>query len=118
MGLPIELVIVPDIGADAAQALDNIGDVDTDSDKVENQGGAVEEEVRLAGAEELDEETQEADGDDNVEHATDKGRGLVNELQVGFEVAKEVVGDRRLSPQEGKVVGEGREKDTEEEAYG
>lgn len=116
--LAIEAIVGPDLAADASQSLDNVGNVDTEADEVENERGAVKEEVGLARSEELDEEAEEADRDDDVEDAADEGRRLVDKLQMRLEMIKEVVGDGGLGPEEREVVGEGSEKDAEEEADG
>lgn len=80
--LAVEAIVGPDLGTDASQSLDNVGNVDTEADEVENERGAVKEEVGLAGSEELDEEAEEADRDDDVEDAADKRRRLVDKLQM------------------------------------
>jgi hypothetical protein len=43
---------------------------------------------------------------------------VVDELQMSLEVVEEFIGDGVLGPKEGEVVGEGSEKDTQEEAGG
>lgn len=116
MGFTLPLISAPDIGADGSEALDNVGDVDTDADEVQDQRGAIEEEVGLGGAEELDEEATEADSDDDVEETVDQRRGLVHELEMGFEVIEEVFRNGVAGPEEGEVVGERREEDAQEEA--
>lgn len=116
VGLAVEAIVGPNIGADASESLDNIGNVDTETDEVEDQRSAVKEEVGLARAEELDEEADEADGDDNVENAADKCGGLVHELQMRLEMVEKVVGNGGLGPEKREVVGERREEDTQEEA--
>lgn len=82
MRLAVEAIVGPDLGADASQSLDNVGNIDTEADEVENERGAVKEKVGLAGSEELDEEAEEADRDDDVEDAADERRRLVNKLQM------------------------------------
>ena len=116
VGLAVEAIVGPNIGADASESLDNVGNVDTETDEVEDQRSAVKEEVGLARAEELDEEADEADGDDNVENAADKCGGLVHELQMRLEMVEKVVGNGGLGPEKREVVGERREEDTQEEA--
>ena len=93
-----EAFLVPDAGADGAQAFNNIGNVDADADEVENQGGAVEEHVRLGGLEELDEEAEEAGADGDVQDARDQGRRLVHELEVHLELVEEGRGDGLRGP--------------------
>lgn len=107
---------MPEAGADGAQALDNVGDVDCHTDDVKDQRGAVEEEVCLAGAEELDEEAEEAHAHDDVEEAADERGRLVNELEVRLELIVVVEGDGLFGPEEGEIVREGREEDAQEEA--
>ena len=111
-------VRVPGAGRDGAHALDDVGDVDAHADDVQDQGGAVEEHVGLAGAEELDEEAEEADRDDDVEEAPDQGGRLVDEAEVRLELVVVRGRDGVRGPEEGEVVGEGGEEDAEEEADG
>ncbi|KAI6761082.1 hypothetical protein HG531_001635 [Fusarium graminearum] len=117
VGLAVEAIVGPDLGADASKSLDNVGNVDTEADKVEDERCAVKEEVGLARAEELDEETDETDGDDNVENAADECGRLMHKLQMCLEMVEEVVGHGGLGPEERKVVRERREQDTQEEAH-
>lgn len=67
---PIEFLQVlagaPDIAGHGTQALDDIGNIDTEPDDVEDERGAVEEHVGLGGPKQLDEKAQEADGHDDV----------------------------------------------------
>lgn len=98
MSLAIEAVVGPDLGTNTSESLDNVGDVDTETNQVENEGRAVKQEVGLAGAEELNEETDEADRDDNVEDTANERRRLVYKLQMCFEMIKEVIGHRSLGP--------------------
>lgn len=116
MGFTLPLIRAPDIGADGSEALDDVGDVDTDADEIQDQRGAIEEEVGLGRTEELDEEATEADSDDDVEETVDQRRGLVHELEMGFEVIEEVFRNGVAGPEEGEVVGERREEDAQEEA--
>lgn len=106
VGLALEFVIRPDIGANGAETLDDVGNIDAKADDVEDEGGAIEQEVGLAGAEELDEEADEANGDDDVEYAADEGRRLVEKLEMGLEVVQEVIGDGSLRPEEREIVWE------------
>lgn len=117
MGLAVEAIVGPDLGADASESLDNVGNVDTEADKVEDERCAVKEEVGLTRAEELDEEADKTDGDDDVENAADECGGLVHELQMRLEMVEEVVGHGGLGPEEREVIRERREKDTQEEAH-
>jgi hypothetical protein len=98
VSLAIEAVVGPDLGTNTSESLDNVGDVDTEANQVENEGRAVKQEVGLAGAKELNEETDEADRDDNVENTANERWRLVYKLQMCFEVVKEVIGHRSLSP--------------------
>ena len=68
-----------DTGGDDAQALDDVCDVDNDADGVQDETGAVEEEVRLGRLVQLDEEAQVADGDGDVQDARDQRRRRVHE---------------------------------------
>ena len=117
MGLALPLIIGPDIGADSSETLDDVGNVDTDTDEVEDQRSTIEEEVGLAGTEELDEEAEETNGDDNVEHAADQRRGLMYDLEMDFKLVEEGLRNWVAGPEQGKVVGEGSEEDAQEEAY-
>lgn len=107
---------MPEARADGAQTLDNVGDVDGDADEVQDQRGAVEEEVGLAGAEELDEEAEEPHAHDDVEEAPDERGRLVDELEMRLKHVVVIGGDRLLGPQEGEVVRKRREEDAQEEA--
>jgi hypothetical protein len=117
VGLAIEAIISPNLGANASESLDNVGNVDTETNKVEDERCAVKEEVGLARAEELNEEADKTDGDDNMENAADECGGLVHKLQMRLEMVEEVVGHRGLGPEEREVVRKRREKDTQEEAH-
>lgn len=109
------LDVGPVAGGDEAQALDDVGEVDDDADDVEDERGAVKEQVRLAGLEELGEEAEEADRDGDVQDARDDGRRGVQELEVRLQL-QEVGGlDGRGRPEQGVVVGEGGEEHAEEE---
>lgn len=116
MGLAIEAVVGPDLGTNASKSLDNVGDVDTETNEVEDERCAVKEEVGLAGTEELDEEANKADGDDHVKKTANERRRLVHKLQMRFEVVKEVVRHGSLGPKKGEIVRERCEENAQEEA--
>lgn len=111
----LELVRVPVVGADHAQALDDVGDVDADADEVHEQGGAVEEHVGLGGAEELREEAEEPQPHHDVEHAADQRRRPVQELEVRLQLVQVRGLDGVARPQQRVVVREHGEEDAEEE---
>ncbi len=109
---------VPDAGADEAQALDDVGDVDADADDVEHERRAVEQHVALGGLEQLDEEAAEAGADHDAQHARDEGRRLVHELEVRLQLVEVRGRDGVRGPEEREVIGELGEEDAEEEAHG
>lgn len=112
------LVLLPQTGANGAQASDNVGDIDGNTNDVEDERGAVKEEVGLAGAEELDEETEEANADHNVEQAANQRRCGVHKLEMCLELVVELGSHGILAPEQRVVVGERGEEDAEEEAGG
>lgn len=118
LALDSHSLIIPETAADGTQTLDNVGNVHGDPDEIENQRRAVEEEVGLARAEELDEEAKEADRDNDVEQAPDQRRRLVYKAQVRLQLVIVARLDELLGPQEGEVVRERGEEDAEEEANG
>ena len=100
---------------DDPHALDNVGNVYDDTADVEGEAGAVEKHVRLAGFVELDEETEEAGRDDDVEDPCDNRGRVVQEAEVVFEVVEGFGGAGCCGPEDGVIVGEEGEADAEEE---
>ena len=101
---------------DDPHALNDVGDVDNDGDRVQSQTGAVEQHVRVGGAVQLDEEAEEARSDYDVEHAGDQGWGVIQEGEVRFEPGECFRGGELGGPQEGVIIREEREEDAEEKA--
>ena len=112
-----------DTRSDDAHALDDVGNVDSDTTHVKYKTSAVEEEVGFRRSVELGDEAQETGTNDNVEDTRDQRWGRVDELEVVLEHL--VVGptrvhtgyDRRRSgPKDVVVVRERCEEDSQEEA--
>ena len=102
-------------GADHAQTLDDVGDVDGDGAHVEKQAGAVEQRVGLGRPVQLDEEAQQAHGDDDVEDARHDRRGPVQLPQVRLHVVVPLRAGRSRCPEDRVVVGELGEENAQEE---
>lgn len=113
-----ELLGVPQVGADGAEALDNVGRVDSKGNDVEEKRSAVKQKVGLAWAEELDQHAGKSDKDHDVEHAADEGRRRVQEAQVCLEGLEKGFVRGHFAPKQRKVVGEAGKEHTEEEAGG
>lgn len=114
----LPLGAVPDTITDGAETLDGVGDVDSDGDEVQDDGGSVEEEVGLARAVHLDEETEEGDTNGDVQNAVDDGRRVEHELEMYLQLVKVLGCDVHLAPEEGEVIGKLREENTQEETGG
>lgn len=111
----LPLVLLPHAICDGAQASNRVGGVDGEGDKVEDEAGAVEEEVGLAGAPHLDEDADKDDEEHDVQHAADERWRIMHELEVRLVLVE--VGRRsgRLVPEQREVVGEHGKEDAEEE---
>lgn len=114
-------------GGDGSQTLHDVGNVDGDTTHVENEGCAIEEEVRLGGFEEFEKEAEEARADYDVQDAGDEGWGGMEESEVVFLEVEEGrtgigVGEGWVEgwsgPEDVVVVREVSEEDSEEEADG
>lgn len=112
-----------DTGSDNAHALDNVGNVDSDTTHVEHKTGTIEKEVGFRRSVKLGDEAQETSANDDVEDARDQRWGRVNELEMILQHLVE--GLTRVNarnerwgrgPKDIVVVRERCEEDSQEEA--
>jgi hypothetical protein len=111
----LPLLLLPDAVGDGAQAAERVGSVDGEGDEVEDEGGAVEEEVGLAGAPHLDKDADEDGEEHDVQDTADERGRFVDELEVRLVLVQVGRSGGVLGPEEREVVGKHGEEDTEEE---
>lgn len=74
--------VAVDTRSDDAHALDNVGNVYSDTAHVKHKTGTVEQKVGFGRSVKLGDEAQETSSDDNMEDARNEGWGCVDELEM------------------------------------